>query len=116
MNWLISNWGLLLAALAGAGAAVIWIVKFIKLPKEQQLANVRKWLLWAVCQAEKELGGGTGQLKLVKVYDMFVAQFPVLAEWVTFEAFSGMVDEALEEMRGLLERNKSIARILANEP
>lgn len=112
MNWLINNWGLLLAALAGAGAAVIWIVKFIKLPKEQQLANVRKWLLWAVCQAEKELGGGTGQLKLVKVYDLFVAQFPVLAEWVTFESFSGMVDEALEEMQKLLSLNEKISNFI----
>ena len=43
------------------------------------LNKVREWLLYAVTKAEKELGAGTGKLKLRYVYDMFVARF----EWLS---------------------------------
>lgn len=45
------------------------------MPSDKQLNKVREWLLYAVTKAEKELGGGTGQIKLRYVYDMFVARF-----------------------------------------
>ena len=59
-------------------------------------------------KAEKELGGGTGQIKLRYVYDMFVARFVWLARMISFEAFSMMVDEALERMKKMLESNKAM--------
>ena len=69
---------------------------------------MREWLLYAVTKAEKELGGGTGQIKLRYVYDMFVARFAWLARVISFEAFSMMVDEALERMKKMLESNKAM--------
>jgi len=69
------------------------------MPSDKQLNKVREWLLYAVTKAEKELGGGTGQIKLRYVYDMFVARFTWLARVISFEAFSMMVDEALERMK-----------------
>lgn len=68
----------------------------------------KQWLLYAVTKAEKELGGGTGQIKLRYVYDMFVARFVWLARVISFEAFSMMVDEALERMKKMLESNKAM--------
>ena len=68
----------------------------------------REWLLWAVTEAEKELGGGTGKLKLRQVYDLFVTRFPWLARIVPFDLFSSMVDDALEEMREMLKTNQAV--------
>ena len=55
-----------------------------------------------------ELGSGTGKLKLRYVYDMFIAKFPWLGKVVSFEMVSMMVDDALEEMRVMLESNKAV--------
>ena len=69
----------------------------------------------AVTKAEKELGGGTGQIKLRYVYDMFVARFAWLARVISFEAFSMMVDEALERMKKMLESNKAMQTLVSGE-
>lgn len=69
----------------------------------------------AVTKAEKELGAGTGKLKLRYVYDMFVARFEWLAKVITFDMFSMMVDEALEQMRTMLDSNEAVQKLIANE-
>lgn len=88
---------------------------FVKMPSDKQLNKVREWLLYAVTKAEKELGGGTGQIKLRYVYDMFVARFTWLARVISFEAFSIMVDEALERMKKMLESNKAMQTLVSGE-
>ena len=66
-------------------------------------------------QHENELGAGTGKLKLRYVYDMFVARFEWLAKVITFDMFSMMVDEALEQMRTMLDSNEAVQKLIANE-
>ena len=85
------------------GSGVYW---FIKLPKEKKIANIKEWLKFAVVDAEKELGSGTGQLKLRMVYNMAVKQFPFIVQLIPFDTFSGWVDEALDWMRDQLAENK----------
>ena len=96
MEFIIENWPLIVAALAVIAAVVVAVARFVGLPTEKQLAKVKEWLLWAVTEAEKDLGGGTGKLKLRQVYDLFVQRFPWLAKAVSFELFSSLVDEALD--------------------
>ena len=108
MKWLIDNWTLLVV-LAVVIAGAWYIMRRIAAgPSEEQLLKVKEWLLYAVIMAEKELGAGTGQLKLRYVYDMFVEKFPALVSIISFELFSRLVDEALEKMRHLLEYNKDL--------
>ena len=57
----------------------------------------------------------TGQIKLRYVYDMFVARFAWLARVISFEAFSMMVDEALERMKKMLESNKAMQTLVSGE-
>ena len=109
MDFLIEYWPVLVAGIAVLAVAGIGIYHFAGLPTEEQLSKVREWLLWAVTEAEKELGGGTGALKLRQVYDLFVTRFPWLAKVISFELFSDMVDEALEEMRDLLDTNDAVS-------
>ena len=108
MDFLVQNWPLLVALVAVIATAAYSFYNFIKLPRDKQLSKVQEWLLWAVTEAEKQFGGGTGQLKLRYVYDLFLTRFPVVAKLIPFETFSMMVDNALEKMRKLLETNVQV--------
>lgn len=115
MEFIIENWPIIVAALAAAAVLPAAVVTFAGLPTEAQLAKVKEWLLWAVTEAEKDLGGGTGKLKLRQVYDLFVTRFPWLAKLVSFELFSDMVDEALEQMREMLDTNEAVKAFVEGE-
>ena len=112
MEWLINNWYLIVAAGAVIGAAVFAVRKFLGLPTDQQIENLQEWLKWAVTEAEKELGSGTGQLKLRRVYDLALAKFPWIARLVPFEEFSMWVDDALLWLNKQLESNKAITSMV----
>ena len=101
------NAQIVVALVIVAIALVCGIIWFVKLPKEKKIANIKEWLKFAVVQAEKELGSGTGQLKLRMVYDMAVKQFPFIVQLIPFDTFSKWVDEALDWMRGQLAENKA---------
>lgn len=77
--------------------------------------KVKEWLKYAVCIAEEELGSGTGQLKLRRVYDMFIDAFPVMSSIMPFNIFSKLVDVALEWMREQLEKNESFKAAIEGE-
>ena len=109
MDFIINNWYLIIAIIAVIGAVVFAAVKFFKMPSKKQLAKVREWLLFAVTEAEKELGNGTGKLKLRAVYDRFLSRFKWISYVITFDKFSELVDDALVEMRELLDKNKAVA-------
>lgn len=87
--------------------AVVLIVLAVKQPKK-----VKKWLVYAVSVAEQELGGGTGSLKLLQVYNAFVERYPVFKVLVSFDTFKDWVDLALEKMEEMLkdEDIKNIVR------
>lgn len=112
MNFLIENWYIIVAMVAVALLGIAFAARFAYLPTEKQLEKVREWLLWAVTEAETALGGGTGQLKLRYVYDLFVQRFAWLAKVISFEKFSDFVDEALEEMWKMLETNESAKKLV----
>lgn len=97
MKILVDNWAAILVA-------VIFIIYFVLSGKK----SVKEWLLYAVCIAERELGGGTGRLKLKYVYDQFVSTYPIISKLIPFAVFSMWVDEALKEMRAILETNLDI--------
>jgi hypothetical protein len=90
--------------------AVVAIVFIIKQPKK-----VKEWLLWAVIQAETTLGGGTGQVKLRAVYDLFVERYKIISFLVSFETFSKWVDVALDEMRVMLENNDNVKALVSKK-
>ena len=87
--------------------AALFIVLAIKQPKK-----VKEWLLYAVIEAEKELGSGTGPVKLRSVYDMFITKLPKLSVFISFNTFSEWVDVALDYMEKLLADNKDVKAIL----
>lgn len=107
-EFLMNYWWLLILIIAAVSIGGYFLYTFIKMPSTAQLTKVKEWLLYAVTTAEKELGGGTGQIKLRYVYDMFIAKFPYLAKTVSFEAFSFLVDEVLDKFRDMLDNNNNL--------
>lgn len=97
----------------GAGGVII-IIAVIYLLKNQK-NKVIEWLKYAVSEAEKQLGGGTGQLKLRLVYDWFCDKFPIAAAVVPFAVFSAWVDVALDTMKKWLEDNKNVKNYVGGE-
>lgn len=114
LNFFIENWYFIVTAIVMVVMAGVICWNFFKLPTKEQIAKIKEWLLYAVTEAEKELGGGTGQLKLRQVYDLFVQRFPAVAAVISFDTFSGWVDEALEQMREMLAKNENVAAYVEN--
>lgn len=79
------------------------------------LMGFKNWLVWAVSEAEKMLGSGTGQLKLRYVYDSAIRRFPIIAKLIPFSMFAKMVDTALEEMRIMINTNTAIKQAITDE-
>lgn len=107
MNFMF-DWVLVIVAIAIVAVVGYSINVFVKMPTNAQIASVKEWLLFAVAKAEKELGSGTGQLKLRYVYDMFILRFEAVSKMISFEAFSKLVDEALYIFRNLLKDNEAV--------
>lgn len=76
----------------------------------------KNWLVWAVTEAEKTFGSGTGQLKLRHAYDLAIKRYPTIAKFVPFSVFSKLVDKALVIMREMIENNGKIAGVIVGEP
>ncbi len=115
MKFLVENWYVFVALLAVLECVIYAGYRFLKLPTKAQAAKVKEWLLWAVTNAEKELGGGTGKLKLRQVYDLFVQRFPAVAMAVSFDTFRQWVDDALTEMRKMLVENQAAAELVKGD-
>ena len=108
MELIIDNWYVIFALVALVIAITYICIRYFNKPTEEQIKALKEWLLYAVTLAEKELGSGTGKLKLRQVYDLFLIRFPWLAKIISFDTFSKYVDEALEQMKGLLSTNVNV--------
>ena len=114
MDQFLNYWYVIIGIISVLVMIGIAVYKFAGLPTKSQVEKIKEWLLYAVTKAETELGEKTGQLKLHTVYDMFIVRFPSVARIVSFETFSSWVDEALDEMKKMLENNKNIEALVKN--
>lgn len=112
MDWIINNWYVAVGIVALLIAVGFIVYKFFNLPTDKQIACIKEWLKYAVAIAEKELGSGTGQLKLRYVYNMFVEKFPSISKIIPFETFSTWVDEALVWLEKQLSTNNNISQLI----
>lgn len=98
----MQEWQIVLFVLLAILVALLVVIT-LKCPK-----RVKEWLLYAVIEAEKQMGTGTGIAKLHLVYDWFLARFPKISYFVAFETFSKWVDLALDKMKELLEEKQKL--------
>ena len=78
-----------------------------------QRRKVLNWLRYAVSEAEKMLGSGTGQLKLHEVYDWFCDKFHIISSVIPFWIFSKWVDIALDTLNDWMNSNDNIEQYIA---
>ena len=109
VEFLIAYWWLLIIVVAVLAVAGYAVYVFVKMPSNSQITKVKEWLLWAVTEAERELGSGTGQLKLRYVYDMFIVKFPAIAKVISFDVFSEWVSDALITVKEMLVNNEALS-------
>ena len=115
LDFLMTNWQWIAGIIIIIIAAIITLIKFDKKTRDEQIHQVKEWLLYAVMEAEKELGSGTGALKLRFVYDMFITKFPLLVALIPFSTFSSFVDEALDKFKKLLATTPELQAYVANQ-
>ena len=117
MNFLIENWYLLVGAFALINFGIWLIYGFLKLPTDKQTEKIKQWLIWACIEAEKALQSGTGQAKLRRVYNSFIAvrAFSWLAKIISFDTFSAYVSEALVEAKKMIINSRSLAEYVYGE-
>ena len=108
MTLLMEYWWLAIAILAIIIIAFMFLTIYIKLPNSKKAKKVKEWLLFAVVQAEKELGSGTGQLKLRYVYNLALSKFPIFIKLIPFKLFSSFVDGALQQLKNIIEDNEGV--------
>lgn len=115
MDWIMDNMLIILCMVCVITMLTFYVLDFLKKPREQQIAALKKFLYYAVAEAETKLGQKTGQLKLHMVYNMALAQFSWIEKLVTFDEFSEYVDEALEWMKEQLEKNPNIKDVIIGD-
>lgn len=99
---------IIIVSIIAVCSLIINIKLWLEKPKTDKINCVKEWLKVAVTEVEKDLGSGTGQLKLRKVYSLAIKEFPFIMDLISFETFSAWVDEALDWMNNQLLNNKAI--------
>lgn len=78
----------------GAVLASYFIVK--KIPKEQRVEVIKKFVMGAIVQAEKELGSGAGKEKLKEVEKYFEKKAPYYYKLVLDTLGEDSLDDIIE--------------------
>lgn len=94
----------------------VLVILFLIFFSANQRSRILEWLVLAVTNSEKDLGGGTGQLKLRMVYDWFIQKFPILSAIIPFALFTVWVNKSLVRMRNLKDTNIKVASYITNKP
>lgn len=93
INFLVANWDSVLVVVIVAAVVVFLIVK-------KQWAVLDKMLFALVTWAEREYGGGTGNLKLAAVIEKIYPRIPaVIRIFITPDALVRLIEKALEQAK-----------------
>lgn len=106
---LVENWIPIVSLSVFVVCIVCSLVRWFSKPRAEQIEDLKEWLKYAVTEAEKELGNGTGSIKLRQVYSKTIVLFPWISVFVSFDQFTEYVKEALVWMENELETNAAIA-------
>ena len=115
LEMLATYWFIIVIGFVIGAVVCNMVINFLKLPSTSQLSRIKEWLIWAVAAAEKELGSGTGQLKLRYVYGLFTQSWGEFAKVISFEVFSSWVDDALVRFTKMMQTNKNVVNYVEGD-
>lgn len=108
IKFIIENWDFLLLIVAAVASLVFFAFKGNK-------SVVMKMLYALVTEAEKELGSGTGALKLASVISTIYPKLPaVIKMFITDKTLTKWVEEALKAAKETWKKNAAIAGYIVN--
>lgn len=107
LMFIANNWDLLLLCAAAVAALIFAVFRGNK-------GVVMKMLYALVTEAEKELGGGTGALKLAAVIERIYPKLPVVIKmFVTEKRLQKWIEAALVAAKNAWSTNPQIAAYVA---
>ncbi len=102
LDFLLQNWDSVLVILAFLGFAAALV-------KRGETKILKKILFNLVVQAEKQFGGGTGELKFAAVADWIYQRIPAILKLLfTEKDIANMIEAALEEAKRAWGTNENI--------
>ena len=103
LNFIVNYWDFILLAVAAVAAVVFFAFKGNK-------SVIMRMLYALVTEAEKELGTGTGSLKLATVISKIYPKLPAFIKlFVTEKTITKWVEEALAAAKETWKKNAAIA-------
>lgn len=102
LNFLLENWDSILGALAIIIVTILAVVR-------QEKAVIFKMLYSLVTEAEKQYGGGTGELKLSSVVAQIYEKAPAAAKIIPVATLEKWIEEALTTAKEKWAKNSNIA-------
>lgn len=107
VNFVIANWDFIMLVIAALGAVTFFAFKGNK-------SVVMKMLYALVTEAEKDLGNGTGSLKLATVIEAIYPKLPaVIKVFITEKILVKWIEEALANAKDAWQKNSNIAEYIA---
>ena len=102
LNFLLANWDSVLVVVIVIAAVVFLIVK-------KQWALLDKMLFALVTWAEREYGGGTGNLKLAAVIEKIYPHIPAIIRlFVSTATLEALIEKALAEAKKRWDVNPAL--------
>ena len=105
LNFITENWDIIAVVLVLVTGVLLRLRALWK-------GDVVEWLVAICADAETLYGDGTGYLKLRYVYNAFLATFPVLSKYISFDTFSQWVDIALDKLKAKLSANEKLNNVV----
>lgn len=106
LNFIVEYWDFILLAVAAVAAVVFFAFKGNK-------SVIMRMLYALVTEAEKELGEGTGSLKLATVISKIYPKLPaVIKLFVTEKTITKWVEDALAAAKETWKKNAAIAEYI----
>lgn len=91
---------------------ILFALFLLYLIKKGAIKQVNEILFYLVTEAEKQFGGGTGQLKYAAVVAWLYERLPLVTKFlITAKQLDEMIEESVHRMKDYLEKNKD-ARLL----
>ena len=110
MNLIMSNWDSVLVVL-------LFIIALIFMLRKGYSREVNEILFSLVSKAEKELGGGTGQLKYAQVVEWLYEKLPFVLRIVfTSKEIDLMIEGAVQRMKKYLAKNMDARIMIMDAP
>ena len=107
VNYIVNNWDFVLLIVAALAAVIFFAFKGNK-------SVVMKMLYALVTEAEKDLGSGTGSLKLAQVVTAIYPKLPaILKAFISEKTLTKWIEDALTAAKDNWKKNANIAGYIA---